>query len=57
MSDKYYRGVRVVEEGTDTAEPVSSSGLQVVIGTAPVNLAENPDAVVNVPVLWMIITE
>lgn len=57
MSDKYYRGVRVVEEGTDTAEPVSSSGLQVVIGTAPVNLAENPDAVVNVPVLCMSITE
>ena len=28
-----------------------------VVGTAPVNLAENPDAVVNVPVLCMSITE
>ncbi len=51
MSEKYYRGVRVVEEGTDTAVPVNSSGLQVVVGTAPVNLAENPEAVVNVPVV------
>ena len=57
MSDKYYRGVRVTEEGTDTAEPVNSSGLQVVVGTAPVNLAEDPDAVVNVPILCMSITE
>lgn len=51
MSEKYYRGVRVMEEGTDTAVPVNSSGLQVVVGTAPVNLAENPAAVVNVPVV------
>lgn len=51
MSEKYYHGVRVVEEGTDTAVPVNSSGLQVVVGTAPVNLAENPAAVVNVPVV------
>lgn len=51
MSEKYYRGVRVLEEGTDTAVPVSSSGLQVVVGTAPINLAENPAAVVNVPVV------
>lgn len=46
-----------MEEGTDTASPVSSSGLQVVVGTAPVNLAENPDVVVNVPVLCVSITE
>lgn len=51
MSDKYCHGVRVVEEGTDTTAPVNSSGLQVVVGTAPVNLAENPAAVVNVPVV------
>lgn len=51
MSEKYYHGVRVMEEGTDTAVPVESSGLQVVVGTAPVNLAENPAAVVNVPVV------
>lgn len=51
MSEKYYRGVRVMEEGTDTVVPVESSGLQVVVGTAPVNLVENPAAVVNVPVV------
>lgn len=52
MSEKYYHGVRVVEEGTDMTPPVNgASGLQVVIGTAPVNLAEDPTAVVNVPVV------
>ncbi len=51
MSGKYNHGVRVMEEGTDTSVPVNSSGLQVVVGTAPVNLAENPAAVVNVPVV------
>lgn len=53
MSGKYNHGVRVVEKGTDTVVPVNSSGLQVVVGTAPVNLAENPAAVVNVPVVCM----
>ena len=53
MSGKYNHGVRVVEEGTDTVVPVNSSGLQVVVGTAPVNMAENPAAVVNVPVVCM----
>lgn len=57
MSEKYYRGVRVVEEGTDTAVPVNSSGLQVVVGTAPVNLVENPAAVVNVPVVCLSLTD
>ncbi len=57
MSEKYHHGVRVVEEGTDTGVPVNSSGLQVVVGTAPINLAENPYAAVNVPVLCMSITE
>lgn len=52
MSEKYYHGVRVLEEGTDIAPPISgTSGLQVVVGTAPVNLADNPGVVVNVPVL------
>lgn len=53
MSGKYNHGVRVMEEGTDTVVPVNSSGLQVVVGTAPVNMAENPAAVVNVPVVCM----
>lgn len=53
MSDKDYpHGVRVLEEGTDIAPPVNgTAGLQVVVGTAPVNLAEGPEAAVNVPVL------
>lgn len=51
MSEKYYHGVRVKREGTDSDVSVSSSALQVVVGTAPVNLAENPTAVVNVPVV------
>lgn len=51
LDEKYNHGVRVVEEGTDTTSPINSSGLQVVIGTAPVNLAENPGDAVNKPVL------
>lgn len=52
MSEKYYHGVRVLEEGTDIALPINgTSGLQVVVGTAPVNLADDPEAAVNVPVL------
>lgn len=51
LDEKYNHGVRVVEEGTDTTSPVNSSGLQVVIGTAPVNLAEDPSDAVNKPVL------
>jgi len=52
MNGKYYHGVRVLEEGTDIAPPINgTSGLQVVIGTAPVNLAESPQTAVNVPVI------
>lgn len=52
MSEKYYHGVRVKEEGTAVESAVTgTTGLQVVIGTAPVNLTEDPAAVVNVPVL------
>lgn len=52
MSEKYNHGVRVVEEGTDTAQPINGIvGLQVVVGTAPINLSEDPAAAVNVPVL------
>lgn len=49
---KYYHGVRVQEEATPMATPItSSSGLQVVIGTAPINLAEQPYQAINVPIL------
>ncbi len=46
----YYHGVRVLEEQTVKTEPkIGTAGLQVIIGTAPVHLAEEP--AVNVPVL------
>ena len=49
---KYYRGVRVIEEGSDRPAPVDgTAGMQVVFGTAPVNLAADPAAAANVPVL------
>ncbi len=52
MSEKYYHGVRVQEEGTEiTSQVTVTSGLQVVIGTAPVNLADEPEASVNIPIL------
>lgn len=45
-------GIFVNENPTSLAAPVTgTSGLQVVIGTAPVNMAEDPKAAVNVPVL------
>lgn len=46
----YYHGVRVLEEKTAKAEPrIGTAGLQVVVGTAPIHLAEEPT--VNVPVI------
>lgn len=51
MSEKYNHGVRVAEEGTEITPPINgTAGLQVVFGTAPINLADNPAAAVNVPV-------
>lgn len=48
----YYHGVRTEEKATSMpASTVVSSGLQVVIGTAPVHILENPEKVTNVPVL------
>ena len=48
----YNHGVKVNEIATTLAAPVNStSGLQVVVGTAPVNMAKNISAVVNKPVL------
>lgn len=44
-------GIFIYEEATALTIPKeSSAGLQVVIGTAPVNMAEDPASVVNVPV-------
>lgn len=48
----YYHGVRTEEKATSMPATISvSSGLQVVIGTAPVHILENPEEVTNVPVL------
>ena len=50
MSNKH--GVFVREEATALTVPrVSSAGLQVVIGTAPVNVLDDPASAVNVPIL------
>ncbi len=51
MSEKYHHGVRVVEEATIDPPVIGTVGLQVVVGTAPVHLADNPLTVVNAPVL------
>ena len=48
----YNHGVRVVEQPTATTAPLNgTAGLQVVFGTAPVNLAADPTAVTNTPVI------
>lgn len=48
----YNHGVRVLENPTSVTAPVTgTAGLQVVIGTAPVNLAADPYACTNVPML------
>lgn len=45
-------GVFVYEEGTSIVAPIEgSSGIQVVIGVAPVNLLDDPASAVNVPIL------
>nr|DAF27422.1 MAG TPA: tail sheath tube [Caudoviricetes sp.] len=46
--EDYRHGIRVLETPTDTGKPVSgNSGLQVVFGTAPVNLIDKPENSVN----------
>lgn len=48
----YQHGVRVQEQATSLVAPVlGTAGLQVVFGTAPVNLAEDPYSVTNTPVI------
>lgn len=48
----YNHGVRVIENPTGVSAPITgTSGLQVVIGAAPVNLAADPYACTNVPIL------
>ena len=48
----YNHGVRVIENPTSVSAPLTTkAGLQVVIGTAPVNLAADPYHCTNVPIL------
>lgn len=48
----YNHRISTKEIATQLATPVQgSSGLQVVIGTAPINMSEDPEAVVNAPVI------
>ncbi len=48
----YQHGVRVQEQATSLVAPIlGTAGLQVVFGTAPVNLAEDPYSVTNTPVI------
>jgi len=50
--EKYHHGVRVEEEGSYVAAPeTGTAGLQVVFGTAPVNLVNEPEAAVNTPIV------
>lgn len=45
-------GVFVLEEATALTVPITgASAVQVVIGTAPINMVDNPEDVVNVPIL------
>ena len=51
-------GVFVLEEATALTVPITgASAVQVVIGTAPVNMGEDPASVVNVPILATRATE
>lgn len=48
----YNHGVRVIETPTSVAAPsLSSAGVMVVVGTAPINLAEDPSKTLNTPIL------
>ncbi len=48
----YEHGTRVLEQATSIIPPIEgTAGLQVIFGTAPVNLATNPYAATNVPII------
>ena len=48
----YQHGVRVLEQPTGVVAPITgTAGLQVVFGTAPINLAKDPTGVTNKPVI------
>lgn len=48
----YQHGVRVIEQSTSVVAPIEgTAGLQVVFGTAPVNLVSNPYEATNTPII------
>lgn len=48
----YNHGIRIEEQATSIVAPITgSAGLQVVIGTAPINIAKDPYSVTNVPLI------
>lgn len=48
----FEHGVRILEQPTSLVAPVlGTAGLQVVFGTAPVNLADDPYNVTNKPII------
>jgi hypothetical protein len=52
MSASYKHGVYVSEQDTSMVAPVlGTAGLQVVVGTAPINTLADPSKAVNVPIL------
>lgn len=52
MASAYKHGVYISELPTQVIAPITgTAGLQVVVGTAPVNLVEDPAAAVNTPIL------
>ena len=58
MASTYKHGVYVSEQATSLLAPVvGTAGLQVVIGTAPVNMLDHPEKAVNTPILVYSYTE
>lgn len=48
----YQHGITILEQATGLTAPIEGdSALQIVFGTAPVNLAEDPYSVTNVPII------
>ena len=48
----YQHGITVLEQATSLTAPIEGdSAIQVVFGTAPINLAEDPYSATNVPII------
>ena len=48
----YNHGIRILENPTSIIPPINASaGLQVVVGTAPINMLANPSAAVHKPII------